>query len=81
MEVVDYDELQRLKLKMTKEEYELEKRKAVAVSTLLIWRSLVHDVPNPRINWHCFDSLANGKIQKQLQNEALQVSTQCWYRT
>jgi hypothetical protein len=36
MEVVDYDELQRLKLKMTKEEYELEKRKAVAVSTLRI---------------------------------------------
>ncbi len=32
MEVVDYDELQRLKLKMTKEEYELEKRKALAVS-------------------------------------------------
>ena len=32
MEVIDYDELQRLKLKMSKEEYELEKRKATAVS-------------------------------------------------
>lgn len=46
MESVDFDEIQRQKLKMTKEEYEQAKRKALEVVSVLFFNTSHASYPN-----------------------------------